>query len=275
MADGEAARAEAGTSFPQELARLHHELEVTSRRLDEARTRERALDTARRELVAWVSHDLRTPLSGIRAMIEALNDGVVSDPATVARYHEAIQSEADRLSGLVDDLFELSRIQADALRLSLEPVVLAELVSDTIATARFAAAGKEISLEGALLDEQATALVSIPELGRVLRNLLDNAIRHSPRGSRIVVEVAGDGDDAVVAVTDSCGGIPSDEIDRVFELAFRGDAARGPDGGGGLGLAIARGLVEAQRGVIAVENRPAGCRFTVRLPRVTAPVGRS
>src|SRR5207302_4227394 len=115
-----------------ELALIGRELAVMTERLDQARARERALDASRRELVAWVSHDLRTPLSGIRAMTEALEDGVVDDPEAVRRYHRAIRVEADRLSGLVDDLFELSRISAGALRLRPEPVSLSEPVSDAI-----------------------------------------------------------------------------------------------------------------------------------------------
>ena len=118
---------------PEELTRLAHELDTMRQRLNEARAREQRVEQSRRELIAWVSHDLRTPLAGILAMVEALNDGVVDDGATVARYLATIQREADRLAGLVDDLFELSRIQADALRLSFEPIAVAELVSDVAA----------------------------------------------------------------------------------------------------------------------------------------------
>ena len=103
-----------------ELAALATDLEQMSMRLDEARAREQALDASRRELVAWISHDLRTPLAGIRAMVEALEDGVVNDHDVVARYHRTLRLEADRLAQLVDDLFELSVIQAGALHLQME-----------------------------------------------------------------------------------------------------------------------------------------------------------
>jgi signal transduction histidine kinase len=109
---------------PQELASLAAELERSAARLAEAQDQSAAAERSRRELVAWVSHDLRTPLAGIRAMVEALEDGVVDDPATVARYHRTMRQEADRLAGLVDDLFELSRIHAGALTLDLERVPL-------------------------------------------------------------------------------------------------------------------------------------------------------
>ena len=236
-------------------------------RLDEARAREQRVEQSRRELIAWVSHDLRTPLAGIRAMVEALNDGVVDDPETVERYLATIQREADRLAALVDDLFELSRIQADALRLSFEPIALAELVSDTLASAQVTAERKGVRLQGHVLDDAGVADLSIPEMGRVLRNLLENAIRHTPPGGTITVEVVGRTDAVEVSVADGCGGIPTGDLDRVFELAYRGDAARSPGGGGGLGLAIAKGLVEAHQGVLTVQNGDVGCCFVVRLPR--------
>ncbi len=241
-------------------------------RLDEARAREQRVEQSRRELIAWVSHDLRTPLAGIRAMVEALNDGVVDDPETVARYLVTIQREADRLAALVDDLFELSRIQADALRLSFEPIALAELVSDTLAGAQVTAERKGVRLQGHVLDDAGVADLSIPEMARVLRNLLENAIRHTPPGGTITVEVVGRTDAVEVSVADGCGGIPSSDLDRVFELAYRGDTARSPGGGAGLGLAIAKGLVEAHRGALTVRNEDRGCCFVVHLPRSTLAV---
>ena len=253
--------------LPTELAAVADQLTETWGRLHDARERERAMEASRRELVAWVSHDLRTPLSGIRAMVEALEDGVVDDPDTVARYLTTIRQEADRLAQLVDDLFELSRIQAGALDLGLERVGLADLVSDAIAASGIAADARGVALSGSSGEPPPEVAASIPDLSRVIRNLLDNAIRHTPRGGAVLVEAATVGDHAILSVHDTCGGIPDDEIDRVFDLAFRGDAARTPGaGGGGFGLAIARGLVEAHRGDIAVANEGGGCRFTVRLP---------
>ena len=252
---------------PEELTRLAHELDTMRQRLNEARAREQRVEQSRRELIAWVSHDLRTPLAGILAMVEALNDGVVDDGETVARYLATIQREADRLAGLVDDLFELSRIQADALRLSFEPIAVAELVSDALASAQVTAERKGVQLQGHVLDDAGVADLSIPEMGRVLRNLLENAIRHTPTGGTITIEVVGRADAVEVTVADGCGGIPANDLDRVFELAYRGDTARSPGGGGGLGLAIAKGLVEAHQGAISVRNETGGCCFIVRLPR--------
>jgi signal transduction histidine kinase len=254
---------------------LASELQRARTRVAAMAARERALDRSRRELVAWVSHDLRTPIAGIRAMVEALDDGVVAEPADVRRYHARLIAEADRLARLVDDLFELSRIEADALQLTLERVPLGELVSDAVGSVTAVAHAKGVTLAGGVDTVARKApgpavAGSAPELSRVVRNLLDNAIRHTPTGGTVEVSVTvGQGDGrAEVSVRDGCGGIPDDDLDRVFDLAYRGDMARTPGdtSGAGLGLAIARGLVDAHHGDIAVHNERGGCRFTVRLP---------
>jgi signal transduction histidine kinase len=263
----------------QELLALAGELEAMSAKLEEARARERALESSRRELVAWVSHDLRTPLAGIRAMVEALEDGVVTEPETVARYLRTLRREADRLAGLVDDLFELSRINAGALQLHLERVSLGDLVSDAIAAASPMAAAKRVRLEGHLTSTAPELELSPAEIARVLRNLLENAIRHTPSDGAVWVEAGVQLGHAVVSVADGCGGIPPQDLARVFDPAFRGESARTPetgDGGplgAGLGLAIARGIVEAHRGEISVHNEGVGCRFVVRLPLAGTPGG--
>jgi signal transduction histidine kinase len=250
---------------------LAQELEDMSVALEQARTRERALEASRRELVAWVSHDLRSPLAAIRAMAEALEDGVVSDRETVTGYHHRIAGEVDRLAGLVDDLFELSRTQAGVLRLQFEMVSLSDLVSDALSGAVPVAKAKGVRLEGHLRGVCPELELSTPEVARALRNLLENAIRHTPADGTVSVEAGIDGGAAYVSVVDACGGIPDMDLERVFDVAFRGEAARTPGGGGGLGLAIARGMVEAHGGEIDVRNEADGCRFTVRLPLAADP----
>ena len=236
----------------------------------EARERERAAEASRRELVAWISHDLRSPLAGIRAMAEALADGVVSQPREVAGYANRIGGETRRLSGMVDDLFELSRITAGALQLTLSAVPLQDVVSDALAAQGPVANRKRVRV---LANAQAWPIVlgSDSELGRIVRNLVSNAIRHTPPDGTVAVQIGVDGKDAVLAVDDGCGGIPETEIGRVFDVAFRGSAARTPESGdqpagAGLGLAIAKGLVEAHHGKIDARNHGPGCRFEVRLP---------
>jgi signal transduction histidine kinase len=250
-----------------ELADLGRELAAMAERLERSRASERALDESRRELVAWVSHDLRTPLAGIRAITEALEDKVVEDPQTVARYYRTLRQEADRLAALVDDLFELSRIQAGALRLQMEQGSLGDLLSDALAAADPVAAAKGVRLQGRLHEETPDLVLSAPEVSRILRNLLENAIRHTPSDGTVCVEAGVEQGSAFVSVADACGGIEVAEIDRVFDLAYRGETARTPGtDGAGLGLAIAKGLVEAHQGEIVVANEGPGCRFTVRLP---------
>lgn len=251
--------------LPAELDELSTELAAAYERLEAAHARERALETSRRELVAWVSHDLRTPLAGLRAMAEALEDEVVTDPATVGRYHTQIRTEADRLAAMVDDLFELSRIHAGALRLSRQRVGLGELVSETVAGTEPLARAKGVRLSG-LARDALPVEVDAAELGRALRNLVVNAIRHTPEDGGVEIVAGLEHGMACVTVSDACGGIPDEDLPRVFDVAFRGETARTPGGGAGLGLAIARGIVEAHAGEIGVSNAGDGCRFIVRLP---------
>ena len=247
-----------------ELEELRRELTTTSTRLAESRNRERALERSRRELVAWVSHDLRTPLAGLRAMAEALEDGVATDPV---RYHTQIRVAADRLTGMVDDLFELSRIHAGALRLSLTRVSLADLVDEAVVGADPLARSLGVELSAQVLTSLAVR-VDPRELSRALTNLVVNAIRHTPNDGLVQVEAAEKGGQAVLAVTDSCGGLTEHDLERVFDVGWRGTAARTPEplAGAGLGLTIVRGIVEAHAGEVAVHNVSGGCRFEVLLP---------
>ena len=251
-----------------ELDGLSRELATTASRLAESRERERALERSRRELVAWVSHDLRTPLAGLRAMAEALEDGVATDPL---RYHTQIRMSVDRLAGMVDDLFEMSRIHAGALRLTLERVPLTDLVDEAVIGADPLARACGVALEADVRTPLAVR-VDPRELSRALTNLVANAIRHTPSAGEVRVEATERDGHAVLAVVDACGGIPDEDLDRVFEVAWRGTAARTPEplAGAGLGLAIVRGIVEAHAGEVDVRNVVGGCRFEVRLP---VPVG--
>jgi len=252
-------------ALPAELDELATELAAAYGRLEVAHARERALETSRRELIAWVSHDLRTPLAGLRAMAEALEDEVVTDPATVHRYHGQIRVESDRLAAMVDDLFELSRIHAGALRLSRRRVGLGELVSETVAGTEPLARAKGVRLSG-LASAVLPVEVDAAEFGRALRNLVVNAIGHTPADGAVEIVAEAEQGMACVTVSDACGGIPEEDLPRLFDVAFRGETARTPGGGAGLGLAIARGIVEAHAGQIGVSNAGHGCRFVVRLP---------
>lgn len=255
-------------SGPGELDALAANLVEVSERLAESRRREQALEASRRELIAWVSHDLRGPLATIRAMAEALDDDVVADEASVRRYHGQIRADAERLTALVDDLFELSRITSGTLPMYRESVGLADVIAEALAGAQVQAQVKGVDLVERV-DRLPPIDVSAREFARALNNLLDNAIRHTRTGGRVVVEATSgaDGTAAVLRVRDECGGIPDPDLARVFDIAFRGDAARGRDDrGGGLGLAITKGLVEAHDGTVEVANGDRGCQFTIRVP---------
>ena len=260
--------------LPAELASLSAELETAHGQLAEARDRERSLESSRRELVAWVSHDLRTPLAELRAMAEALEDGVVADQPTADRYHAQIRRETDRLALMIDDLFELSRIHVGALRLSCRLVGIGDLIGEALTSAEPLARAKGVRLSGAGT-ARLPVFVDAAQVSRALANLVVNAIRHTPSDG--TVEVVGEEDSgmAAVSVRDSCGGIPAEHLPRVFDVAFRGETARTPvpGEGAGLGLSIARGIIEAHSGKVAVSNFGNGCRFVIRLPLAAEPTG--
>ncbi len=251
---------------PAELAGLVVELEATRERLEESRRSERGLEASRRELVAFMSHDLRSPLTGLRALAEGIEDGVVDDvPAALAQ----VRMSVDRMSGLVDDLFELSRVSYGPSRQPRMPVSLREIAEDVVGEtyehARLRGVALCVEVDG---DDRLPVHGVAEDLARALANLVANAVRHTPSGRSVRV-VGGRGQDGRVRldVLDGCGGIPDDELARVFDVGWRGAPARTPgDGGAGLGLAIARGVVQAHDGSIEVANAEAGCRFEVALP---------
>jgi len=248
---------------------LGRRIALSSMAAESQRAAERAAETSRRTLVAWVSHDLRTPLAGIRAMSEALEDCIVVDPQEITNYARRINTESMRLSGLVDDLFELSKINAGALQLHFHDIAVEGLVADAMESTAPSAHQRGVKLFASADGGWPTISGSDAELTRVLRNLLVNAVRHTAPDGSVTVLAGLDGDEAYFAVQDGCGGIPETDLPKVFDVAFRGSQARSPmpdAAGAGLGLAIARGLVEAHGGSIAVRNYGDGCRFEVRLP---------
>lgn len=250
----------------EEFADVANELQEISAQLDRAQARERSLDRSRRELVAWISHDLRTPLARLRAVIEALEDEIVGDPKVIRAYYRTLDRETLRLSALIDDLFELSRISAGALELQLEALPLAELVSDVVAAATGTAAQKRIVLDLEVA-AQPRVRISSSHVERALDNLVDNAIRHTPRDGRVRVRVEATDERAQVLVEDNCGGIPEAELAQLLSPPSATSALEVSSTRRGLGLLIARGLVEAHAGTIAVENTDTGCRFTITVPR--------
>lgn len=244
-----------------------HRAERVAAEAAAARDAERAIEASRRDMVAWVSHDLRTPLAGIRAMAEALQDGVVVDPQ---RYLGRIVSDVERMSSMLDDLLALARLHSGTLTLTLERINLADLVSEGLASAHPLATARGIGLSGSA-DGPVMALVDSREISRALTNLLTNAIRHTPPDGAVTIEAHTEPDAAVISVADQCGGIAEEDLTRVFEPGWRGTQARTPTPGegAGLGLAIVNGVTLAHGGTVNVHNHGGGCRFEIRLPAPT------
>lgn len=248
-----------------ELRGLGKELAATQQRLAEARAREQASEDSRRQLLTWIGHDLRTPLSRLRAMAEGLEDDVVQ-PAEAYRYYRAIRLHVDRLTALVDDVFQVSTIDAGALKPALVPIAVDDLISDMLATAEPVARAKQITLAGDV--PPALAIATDPRLlNRVLDNLLFNALRETPPGGSITVTATDHTDAVWLELRDSCGGIDAQALPRVFDPGFRADTNRPGDGRGGLGLTIARGFVIALGGDLTARNTDDGCAFLAVLPK--------
>lgn len=237
----------------------------------EIRDSERTAERSRRQLVAFVSHDLRTPLAGIRAVSEAIADGVVADEE-VRLHAKHIEQESVRLSEMVDDLFEMSKINAGAVQPTHEQVALDEVVDDVLAAHRITAERSGVTLTGTLPENPVPVVGSDRALVRVLSNLVANAIAHTPVGGAVTLTVGSDDTGAWARVDDTGVGIDQADLPRVFDVAYRGSNGRVPradsslPSGSGLGLAIAAGLVAAHGGSLSAHNLDTGARFEVRLP---------
>jgi signal transduction histidine kinase len=266
-----------GTKLPveghDELSRLAEDFNHMAQALERAAEREREMEQARRDLIAAVSHDLRTPLASARALIEAVADGVAAEEGTVDRYLRSAQGEIAHLGRLVDDLFELAQIDAGVLKLHLEQASLHDLISDTISSLQPRAQEQGVRLIGEVSGDVDLVLMNPPRLQRVLHNLIDNALRHTPADGTVFLRAEPHGEVVRVEVADTGEGISPDDLPRIFERSFRGERSRTRRGaerapGAGLGLAIVRGLVEAHGGGVGAESREGeGARFCFTLRR--------
>jgi signal transduction histidine kinase len=247
-----------------ELDALARTLDEMAERVQRSMAAQRAADRTRRDLITAVSHDLRTPLAGLRAVAEAIEDGVVDDPPTLRRYMTDLRAQVATLSVLVDDLFELVQLEEGAVLAESSRARLADVVGSAVDACRAQAAAKGLVVERRL-DGAGSAGCS-PRVGRVLQNLLQNAIRHTPADGTVCIEAHRRDDTVEVVVSDSGEGIPAEALDRVFDPFWRGDPSRSGTGSG-LGLALAKRIVEALGGRISVQSMPArGSRFAVVLP---------
>lgn len=240
-----------------EVARLGQTFNEMAAQLQQAAAQQAELEKMRRDLIAWASHDLRTPLTSIRAMIETLHDGVVQDPVTIRRYYQTIRSDIIGLNSLIDDLFELAQLDAGGLVLDMSWHSLSDMISDTLESFRALAEQRGITLAGEVSADVDPVLLNVPKIGRVLANLLGNALRYTPDGGEVYLAATRTAGGVKVTVQDSGPGFNPDDLPRLFEQFYRGEQARSrATGGAGLGLAIARGIVEAHNGRIWAENAP-------------------
>jgi len=247
-----------------ELWMLARTLDEMAERLQQAQARERDAEAVRRDLISAVSHDLRTPLASLRAMVEAVADEVIDDPASLRRYSFEMGRSVGQLSKLVDDLFELAQLEAGVIATETRRSRLGEIVETALATVAVPAAEKGLRL---VAEVDTTAdLTCSPRLERVLLNLLHNAVQHTPANGTVRLAATLRDGWIELAVEDTGSGIRREDLDRVFDPFFRADPARhGP--GAGLGLALARRIVEAMGGRISAESVAAGgARFAVSLP---------
>ena len=254
-----------------EVTELAHDVDLLAQRLQQAEQQRAQLERERRELTAAISHDLRTPLASVRAMVEALSDQVVQDPDEVGRYFSAIRREVERLSCMIDDLFELAQLEAGALELWRLPLALQEVAAEVVDAMQAQARRGGVELELAVDSEPPALAIDGARMERAIANLVRNALEHTPSGGRIRVAVMREGDGARLSVVDGGSGVAPADLPHVWDRFYRGEKSRrradDATTGAGLGLAIVRGIVEAHGGSVgARSDLGKGAEFTLTLP---------
>ena len=251
-----------------ELAALALTFNLMAEQLQAVDQKQRELETLRRDLVAWASHDLQTPLASMRAILEAVSDGVVDEPEMVKRYLKTAQKDVMSLSALMDDLFQMSQLDAGGFPLNRANASLSDLVSDTLESFSELAYRESIKLEGKVEPNVDPVYMDTQAIGRVLNNLIGNALRYTAVGGEITVHARRTGTGVEVSVRDNGEGIQPQDVPHIFERFYRGEKSRNRGtGGAGLGLAIAQGIVRAHGGEIRVESQIGkGTQFIFNIP---------
>ena len=254
-----------------EIAQLAHTFNWMTESLAKIDEQKRMIDQTRRDLIAWVSHDLRTPLAAMRAMLEAVDDGVVDDKETHDRYIKNCLNEIGNLSHLINDLFELTKIDTGELVLDKEPASLEILITDTISSLKPHAAKQGIQLNAQITEPVQKANVDSLKIQQVLHNLIDNAIRYTVKGDTVTVSLQMEAENVMVSVHNPGKTIDPEHLPYIFESFYRVEKSRKPDRDGrrgtGLGLTIAQRFVEAHGGRIWVESEAQqGTTFSFSLP---------
>jgi len=242
------------------------EVQTLARAFNEMSRQVEASQRSQRDFVANVSHELKTPLTSIQGFAQAILDGAADDPQSIRQAAQVIHDEAGRMHRLVLDLLELARLDAGTADLRREPVDLAALARNVAQRMAPQAQEAQVTLRVAG-EESLTVYGDGDRLAQVLLNLLDNALKHTPAGGQVTVQVRGAGNWAEVAVQDTGEGIPPEVLPRIFERFYQLDQAR--RGGAGLGLSIAYEIVRAHGGTLTAQSQPGkGSTFVVKLPRV-------
>ena len=251
-----------------ELAELSQAFNEMATRVESAALEQQELDQLRHELLAWTSHDLQTPLTSMRAMVEALADDMVEDKDTRQRYLTTILREIQSLSALIDDLLQVAQLDAGGLRIDPAWNSLSDLISDTLESFSELASQQGILLAGEAGPDLDSTWFDAPRIGRVVANLIQNALQHTPHGGEVRVSARKENGQITVEVRDNGEGISQDDLPQIFETFYRGEKSRSrATGGSGLGLAIAKGLVEAHGGEIAASSAVGqGTTIEFRIP---------
>jgi len=251
-----------------EVAALANTFNQMAEQLEAADKKQRELEHLRADLIAWVGHDLQTPLASMRAILEALEDGVVDDPQTVKRYLNTAQRDVHTLSALIDDLFQMAQLDTGGIPLDRAESSLSDLISDTLESFSELALRQGVKLEGSVDPNVDPVMIDTQRIGRVLNNLIGNALRHTPIEGSVNVHARRTASGVEVSVTDTGEGINAEDLPHVFESFYRGEKSRSRStGGAGLGLAISRGIVQAHGGEIKVQSEAGlGSQFTFSLP---------
>lgn len=263
-------RARVEAAGNDELAQLAAMFNRMAEALEAVDQQKRMLEQSRRDLVAWASHDLRTPLAAIRVMNEAMLDGVVTDPETMRRYRQQTHQELQNLSQLIDDLFEMAQLDAGDMPLNRKPTALDDLITRILVSANARAAERDITIVSEMAADLPLLHIAPDKIQRVLQNLLDNALYHTPAGGCVTVSAWRSGALVQVQVHNTGSVIPPDDLPHVFERFYRGERSRARSSSGyrgsGLGLTIARGFIEAHGGSIMAASTPQdGTTFTFTL----------
>jgi signal transduction histidine kinase len=250
-----------------EMAMLARTFNQMAEQLQAVARQQRELEILRRDLIAWAGHDLQTPLASVQAVVEALADGMVDDAETAQRYLRTAQKDIRALSALIDDLFQMAQLDAGGLPLERAENSLSDLISDTLESFSELAVRQGIDLQGSVDAQVDPVNMDAQRIGRVLNNLVSNALQHTLAGGRVLVRASRKPGWVLVEVTDTGEGIRPEDLPFIFDRFYRGEKSRSRStGGAGLGLAIAKGIVEAHGGQIGVESGSRGTRFYFKMP---------